>query len=284
VQARTQRAQIKAKLRAGSLTVAQVLQRRQDPIVHRLRLREVLTSLPRVGAARAELLAEACGIELERRLGQIGDMQAKRLLAVLASIAPDPAGSHEIRGTRSASGPRLVVLSGPSGVGKSSVVAYLREHYPQLWFSVSVTTRSARSGEHDGVDYFFISEDEFERLREESELLEWATFSGHSYGTPAGPVQSRLAEGRSVICEIELQGARQIRAVDPNALLVFLAPPTWEVLVARLQGRGTEAHHVVAERLATAREELAAQGEFDVIVVNENVADAAAAIMALLAG
>lgn len=176
---------------------------------------------------------------------------------------------------------RLLVLSGPSGVGKSTVVAYIREHHPQMWFSVSVTTRAPRAGEVEGVDYFFVTPAEFDRMRTAGELLEWATFSGHFYGTPAAPVRARLEAGTSVICEIELQGARQIRAVDPQATLVFLAPPSWEVLVARLQGRGTEPAEVVEQRLAQARLELAAQSEFDVIVINDDVAEASERIIAL---
>lgn len=180
--------------------------------------------------------------------------------------------------------PRLLVLSGPSGVGKSSIVDYLRTRHPEIPFSVSVTTRAPRPGEVDGVHYYFIDREEFERLRQAGELLEWAEFSGNLYGTPAGPVRRHLEAGTPVIVEIELQGARQVRAADPAALLVFLAPPSWEVLVGRLEGRGTENSDVIAERLATARVELAAEGEFDVTVVNDEVPRAAEEIVGLLTG
>ena len=179
---------------------------------------------------------------------------------------------------------RLLVLSGPSGVGKSSVVSYLHEHHPEIAFSVSVTTRAPRPGEIDGVHYRFIDDTEFQRMVDAGELLEWAEFSGNRYGTPAAPVREVLAAGRSVILEIELQGARQVRASAPDALQVFLAPPSWEVLVERLEGRGTEDPEVIAHRLRTARTELAAEGEFDCTVVNESVPVAAEEIVRLLTG
>lgn len=178
----------------------------------------------------------------------------------------------------------MLVLSGPSGVGKSSVVSYLREHHPDIDFSVSVTTRSPRPGEVDGVHYRFIDRAEFERMITAGELLEWAEFAGNLYGTPAEPVRRCLADGRHVILEIELQGARQVRHTAPDALQVFLAPPSWDVLVDRLQGRGTEDPEVIAHRLQTARTELAAEGEFDRSVVNEAVPVAAEEIVSLLTG
>ena len=179
---------------------------------------------------------------------------------------------------------RLLVLSGPSGVGKSSVVSYLREHHPEVVFSVSVTTRRPRPGEIDGVHYLFIGRDEFDRMVAAGQLLEWAEFSGNLYGTPAAPVREHLDAGRDVIVEIELQGARQVRRSAPEALQVFLAPPSWDVLVERLQGRGTEADEIIAGRLQTARTELAAEGEFDRTVVNLEVPVAAEEIVALLKG
>ncbi|TEX50483.1 MAG: guanylate kinase [Actinomycetales bacterium mxb001] len=179
---------------------------------------------------------------------------------------------------------RLLVLSGPSGVGKSSVVDYLRVHHPHIAFSVSVTTRAPRPGEVDGVHYHFIERSEFERMVEAGELLEWAEFAGNLYGTPAAPVREALASGTPVIVEIELQGARQVRTSAPDALQVFLAPPSWDVLVERLQGRGTEAPEVITRRLDTARVELASEGEFDRSVVNDSVPRAAEEIVGLLTG
>jgi guanylate kinase len=168
-------------------------------------------------------------------------------------------------------------------VGKSSVVAYLREHHPEIWHSVSVTTRPRRDGEVEGVDRYFVGGDEFARLVEASELLEHASYAGNWYGTPRKPVEARLAEGVPVLLEIELQGARQVRAQMPDALLVFLAPPSWEELERRLRGRGTEPAEVIRKRLDTARIELAAEDEFDTTLVNTSVAEAAEALVALMA-
>lgn len=177
---------------------------------------------------------------------------------------------------------RLTVLSGPSGVGKGTVVARVRERAPQAWVSVSATTRAPRPGETDGQTYFFVSRERFDRMVADGELLEWAEFSGNRYGTPRGPVEQRLAAGVPVLLEIELAGARQVRASMPEALLVFLAPPSWAELVSRLEGRGTEAADVVARRLERARVELAAEPEFDATVVNASVEDAASALLDLM--
>lgn len=167
----------------------------------------------------------------------------------------------------------LVVLSGPSGVGKTTVVREIRRRYPHVWVSVSVTTRKPRPGEVDGVHYRFVNDAEFDRLIHADELLEWATFAGHRYGTPRQPVLDHLAAGIPVLLEIEISGARQVRARWPSARLVFLAPPSWEELEARLARRGTEPAEVRAARLALAQAEMAARDEFDVVIVNTNVED-----------
>jgi guanylate kinase len=177
---------------------------------------------------------------------------------------------------------RLIVLSGPSGVGKSTVVAHMREAHPEVWLSVSATTRKPRPGERDGVHYFFVDDDGFDRLVADGELLEWATFAGHRYGTPRQPVLDRLAAGVPVLLEIDLQGARQVRDAMPGALLVFLAPPSWEELVRRLVGRGTEPADVIERRLDAARIELAAEKEFDVTLINTSVQDVARELLALM--
>lgn len=177
---------------------------------------------------------------------------------------------------------RLVVLSGPSGVGKSTVVRRVRQLCPQLWLSVSATTRRPRPGEVDGIDYRFLSLGQFEAMIAAADLLEHAEFTGNLYGTPRGPVLERLAAGIPVLLEIELQGARQIRQTMPEARLVFLEPPSWEVLVSRLVGRGTETPDIIERRLQQARVELAAKPEFDDTVVNSSVEDAARALVTLL--
>ncbi|WP_433262612.1 guanylate kinase [Actinosynnema sp. CS-041913] len=179
---------------------------------------------------------------------------------------------------------RLTVLSGPSGVGKSSVLAELRRMRPDVHFSVSVTTRKPRPGEVDGVHYRFVDVQEFRRMAAAGELLEHAEFAGNCYGTPREPVERALASGRPSLLEIELQGARQVRAAMPEARLVMLAPPSWEDLVRRLTGRGTEDPAVVARRLEIAREELAAEPEFDQVVVNADVRSAAARLLDLVVG
>jgi guanylate kinase len=167
---------------------------------------------------------------------------------------------------------RLTVLSGPSGVGKSTVVAELRRCNPEIWISVSVTTRRPRPGEVNGREYHFVGTAEFDRMVGAGHLLEWAEFAGNKYGTPAEPVRKRLEEGLPSLLEIDLSGARQVRDVmKDDALLVFLKPPSWAELVRRLTGRGTEPPDVVERRLAAAKEELAAAGEFDVTLVNTSV-------------
>jgi guanylate kinase len=179
---------------------------------------------------------------------------------------------------------RLIVLAGPSGVGKSSVVHELRAQYPDLWFSVSATTREQRPGEQDGVDYRFVTPAEFDRMIAQNELLEWANIhrGTHRSGTPRGPIEERLAAGQPALVEVDLQGARELRATMPEAYLVFLCPPSWEALVERLVGRGTESAEIVERRLRTAREELAAQEEFDAVVVNTDVKDTAAELLTLV--
>ncbi|MFD8228975.1 guanylate kinase [Streptomyces massasporeus] len=178
--------------------------------------------------------------------------------------------------------PRLTVLSGPSGVGKSTVVAHMRKEHSEVWLSVSATTRKPRPGEQHGVHYFFVSDDEMDKLIANGELLEWAEFAGNRYGTPRAAVQERLENGEPVLLEIDLQGARLVRESMPEAQLVFLAPPSWEELVRRLTGRGTEPPEVIERRLEAAKIELAAESEFDTTLVNTSVEDVARELLALM--
>lgn len=178
---------------------------------------------------------------------------------------------------------RLVVLAGPTAVGKGTVSAYVREHFPDVWLSVSATTRRPRPGEREGVHYHFVDEAEFARMERQGELLESAVVHGvNHYGTPRGPVREALAANRMALLEIDLQGARQVRERMPEALFVFLAPPSWDELVRRLVGRGTEDDEERARRLETAKVEMAAEKEFDVTVVNDDVRRAAEELVSLM--
>ena len=177
---------------------------------------------------------------------------------------------------------RLTVLSGPSGVGKSTVVAELRRICPDIWISVSVTTRRPRPGEVDGREYHFVDDGEFDCLIASGALLEWARFAGQRYGTPRAPLDEKLEAGVACLLEIDVAGARQVKRAEPDARLVFLAPPSWDELVRRLTGRGTEPPEVLARRLAAAEQELAAAEEFEITLVNTSVQDVCQQLIALM--
>jgi guanylate kinase len=178
--------------------------------------------------------------------------------------------------------PGVIVITGPSGVGKGTLIRGLRARVPQIALSVSATTRSPRPGEVDGVDYHFLREEEFERRAHNGDFIEHATYSGYRYGTLRSEVEQRLADARAVVLEIEVQGARQIRRALPAALQVFIAPPSLEALQERLVGRGTDAPNVVAQRIQVAREELAAQDEFAQVVVNDRLEDAVSELASIV--
>ncbi|MBO0815783.1 MAG: guanylate kinase [Actinobacteria bacterium] len=177
---------------------------------------------------------------------------------------------------------RLTVLSGPSGVGKSTVVARLRAQRPDIWLSVSVTTRSPRPGEVNGREYHFVSAETFDTMVARGELLEWAKFAGQKYGTPKAPVVERVAAGVPTLLEIDIEGARQVRGRVPGALLVFLAPPSREELARRLTRRGTEPPDVIERRLDMARHEIEAGREFDITLVNTSVKEVCKQLVTLM--
>ena len=178
---------------------------------------------------------------------------------------------------------RLTVIAGPTAVGKGTVVRHILANYPEIQLSISATTRPPRPGERDGLDYFFVTEDEFDAMISENSLLEYATVHGkYRYGTPRGPIEAALSAGKQVILEIDLQGARQVKSAMPNALAIFIAPPSWEELVRRLSLRGTETKEEQAKRLETAKAELAAQTEFDAVVVNDDLAKCAHQVVELM--
>lgn len=277
VLARRARAKVKGEIAAGERTALEVLSAAiTDPIgvEGRLRVTELLVSIPAIGVTKMQRIIHRLEISPSKRLGGLGRHQRDRLRDFLSER---PALRH------SAPDSTLIVLAGPTAVGKGTVAGYIRENYPNVLLSVSATTRAARPGETDGVSYYFVSDDEFDRMVEVGELLEWATVhNAYRYGTPRGPVDKAIAAGNSVLLEIDLQGARAVRRAMPEACLVFLLPPSWDELVRRLIGRGTEDSAEQARRLETAKLELAAQGEFDYRVINHDVADAAREVVDLM--
>ncbi|KAA9135174.1 guanylate kinase [Microbacterium caowuchunii] len=239
-----------------------------------LRITDFLTALPAIGESKRDRILDGLGISPVKRLGGLGARQRRALAAWLEERFPEP----RARDARS----RLIVLAGPTAVGKGTVAAHIKEHHPEILLSVSATTRKPRPGEVDGEHYYFVDDAGFDDLIARGELLEYATVhNAHRYGTPRAPIEKALAEGRSVLLEIDLQGARQVRDAAPDATLVFLLPPSWDELVQRLVGRGTEDDEERARRLRTAKVELASQNEFDYRVVNAEVADAAREVVEL---
>jgi len=239
-----------------------------------MRVTEFLTSIPAIGEGKRDRILDDLEISPVKKLGGLGARQRGALMEFLDERWPEQGP----RGGRS----RLVVLAGPTAVGKGTVAAHIKAHHPEIHLSVSATTRPARPGETEGEHYFFVGDAEFDRLIADGELLEHATVHNmYRYGTPRRPIDEALAEGRTVLLEIDLQGARQVRAAEPSAALVFLLPPSWDALVQRLVGRGTEGAEERARRLRTAKVELASQHEFDFRVVNDDIARAADEVVTL---
>ncbi len=264
---RRARAEIKAKVKTGQMGISDVLilAKTDDPIA-KMRVSELLESLPGVGKIRAAAIMERLAISSPRRIQGLGIHQRAELISEFKPI------NH--RG-------RLLVLSGPGGVGKSTVASSLRAASDNFWVSVSATTRGPRNNEKDGEDYFFLTEEEFENRISKDDFLEWAQFAGARYGTPREGVEKALSEGKNVLLEIDIEGARQVRTHSKEAILVFLEPPSWEDLVSRLEGRGSDTPERRAHRLELAADELAAAKEFDVILVNDRVEKVVEALVSL---
>jgi len=256
---RKRRAEVKSKMKNGEISIDDILLlAKTEDAIAKMRVKELLESLSGVGKVRAQSLMERLNISPSRRIQGLGRLQIKQLREEFMK------SEHAIKPGK------LLVLSGPGGVGKSTVAKKLREA-GDFWVSVSATTRKPRSNEIDGRDYFFVTDEEFTRMINANEFLEWAEFAGNRYGTPQEKVEHALLLGRNVLLEIEIAGARQVKAHLPQSVLVFLEPPTWEELVSRLEGRGTDSPERRAQRLELAQEELAAASFFDVVLVNDQV-------------
>ena len=240
-----------------------------------LRVVELLGSLSGIGETKVAKILSFTGISPRKRLGFLGARQREALEDWLVRRAARPHTSPPVG--------RLVVVAGPTAVGKGTVVSKIRELYPSARLSVSATTRVPRPGEIDGVHYYFVTPQQFDTLVETGQMLEWAVVHGeHRYGTPRRPIVDALDSGQSIILEIDIQGARQVKEAMPDALLVFLLPPSWDELVRRLTTRATESDIEQQRRLETARAEIAAESMFDVTIVNDDVDRAAKSIVELL--
>ena len=277
VVARRKRAAIKADIFAGKRSALDVfIVATIDPSSSEatIRITDFLKSLRGIGVNKIPRILEDLDISPRKRLGGLGKHQRLGLRRWIV----------EYQDKRNESWPaKAVVLVGPSGVGKGTVVNHIVRNYPQVHVSISATTRDPRPGEIDGVNYYFIDHGEFDAMIYSEALLEWAEVHGkNKYGTPRGPIESALEQGKSVLFEIDLQGARQIRETMPQARLVFLLPPDWDELVRRLRERGTESEEEIECRLETAFGELAAKDEFDVRVINRDVSEAAQQVVELM--
>ena len=267
VLARQDRAKVKEQVASGELFFFDLFKDERKSIA-RMKLMDLLQSVPGIGQARAQLIFERTNISPSRRIGGVGHRQIELLRQEFLLIK------------NSRKSGKLLVVSGPSGVGKSTITNRLRTDQ-RFWISVSVTTRSIRTGEVDGIDYIFVSENKFNQMIEDNQFLEWADFAGSKYGTPKKAVEEALQDGKNVILEIELNGARQVRKNSKNAILIFIEPPSWEELTARLINRGTESEQSTQARLDRAKEELSAAAEFDYVVINHQVEQSVAELVSL---
>jgi guanylate kinase len=266
---RAHRASIKAEVKAGNLTVQQVIElASSDEAVAKMRVCELLESISGVGKVRAIAILDRLGISRTRRVMGLG--QHQRAVLIKEFVIPRDK-MHD---------GALVVLSGPGGVGKSTVSKEVRAH-DDFWVSVSATTRKPRHTESHGVDYIYMSDEEFDRAIDNGYFLEWAAFAGARYGTPRQPVLDALALGKDVLLEIDIEGAKQVKTNWPDAILVFLEPPSWEELVSRLEGRATDSPERRAQRLTLAQEEMAQSPFFDHILVNDQVEHVVASLIRL---
>ncbi len=267
VLARQDRAKVKEQVASGELFFFDLFKDERKSIT-RMKLVDLLQSVPGIGQARAAIIFERTKISPSRRIGGVGHRQIELLRQEFLLIK------------NSRKSGKLLVVSGPSGVGKSTITNRLRAD-ERFWISVSVTTRLIRTGEVDGVDYIFVAEGKFNQMIKDNDFLEWADFAGSKYGTPKKAVEEALQDGKNVILEIELNGARQVRKNSKNAILIFIEPPSWEELTARLINRGTESEQSTQARLDRAKEELSAAAEFDYVVINHQVEQSVAELVSL---